>query len=66
MDTVTLAITLPTHGTAWDYVAALNIAIGSNPDMLAQMALSGLLQHIQVAVPTVPGTGEMTLVYGKM
>lgn len=66
MDTVMLAISLPPHGSAWDYAEAISMAIATNPDMMAQQALSGLLSHIRTSAGAMPYTeGRSQLVFGK-
>lgn len=65
-DKVTLAITLPLHGTDYDYAAAVSMAIATSPDALAQIALSNLLSHMRVSRPEQHTEGRTTLVFGKM
>lgn len=65
-DMVTFAISLPLHGTDHDYAAAVGMAMTSNPDALARIALSNLLSNMRVSRPQHHTEGRTTLVFGKM
>lgn len=57
IDKVTLAISLPLNGTAWDRAAAICEAIAAasmRGDSLGAMALGQLLSDVQMPYSTVP------------